>query len=1175
MKFWFNKPPTQTNGINNTRRSFIQWLTAGAGLTIASKTEAANALPVSSLLLQAAEQIDGKTVVTIYRPHDLLELQLEFTGYTKSPDGKGLTRTGSAGLLKVTFPPQSIAEEAYEETGGTNGQANLDASAKAQLGENKAFTNSNVNGLAQTYISGDSRLVYAIPASKKFIAFTAQDLLNWTGYKLEVNSRATCVPTFSINDGIDVFDNPFIKDGNLPNLPKEINNKPQEPSQPRVNQTMPQLRKPRTQNNNLRSDTTNRQLQINRNLRAATREEAQVVQQQSLPVAALRQTNDFAWAAGVNLKQGKTPRPIDASETSIELPYRLFISPNQLSKWQHQHQLKNREDLQGQQVATYELWHSRLLSTDCDGNADVNNNNKLIKTIRALWGTDIDGKWDKKPMRDYSPDGTKNNGNGANKFLTALYNDDRHCIVHETSNYALPNKFSPKSVQIENLLLSCLGASINASLLVNRKELEAAGLLGSLNLLKWKHIATLARDHYVEVVYAGNMFPLGHEAALVRITERKPKNNFAANYQRYFLVVNEEEKKYLRYNPNNGNFKEFPFSTIKFITTLTPPLDPITQTFTTLNDNTQLDHQFLPKVNGKIFKWKLQGYDLDGNETNFEMPLVFVSTNVSFLGNGYNIANIGKIVNEYNKDDSLRQINFNNQKLSLARSKTAGDTSFETSSILFEARATLDESPGFRPGTKKIDIYVSAVENLLGKREPVSVKLIDDKNKGDVFAELLAPTKVSFSSQTNKTGGSISPDFGITSISKTLGAVGGKVSDLANLKFEPETFFDSKAKLFGVIEISKIIKAVQNAVATVSGETVQSTIPALKNIEIPDGVITQYIWTGGQLAKYDAKLFSFKPNATGSEIKVISNLYRYNNSSKPNVLTVESTIKNFKIEIFDLAQVNVKNISFKTGSNAKMDVSVDMEKEAITFLGPLSFVNKLQEYIPADGFSDPPFLDVSLEGIKTGYTLALPDIQLGAFSCRNINLGATVNLPFTGAPLTLRFNFCEKHQPFTLTVSALGGGGFFAIEFDINGVRSLEAALEFGAAVSVNFGVASGAVSIMGGIYIKLSYTDTGKQMTLEGYVRVNGAVCVLGLITASIEFLLTLTGIEETVNGKKKYSRVYGTATLKIKVEVFMFSKTVTLTTTKEFAGAGADPTFGMLIDKPDWLQYCETFAA
>ena len=1174
-RFTLSKKNTENenNPPQNSRRFFLKMMSFGAGMSVKKSF-------ASGDLLQAANFFADSISLTLFRPQDLLELQLTFVGYKKSADGKSLQRTGAPNLLIVTFPPQSIAEQAYEEAGGEGGQANFDASATKAIGSEagKNFSTQSITAPAKTYISGKSRLVFSIPASKQNINLTAKDLLDWSGYKIEVNNRATCTPIYTIKDDVPAYKNVLDKD--RLSVPKSIdgginNNNRTAPAN--VNDKLP----PARVNTAVPKDTLQRQVQVNRQMRGATKTEAQVIQQNELPKTAVRKENDIdngIIIALSNLKLGKSPRPIDETETAIEMPYRLFISPNQFAAWQHEHLLKNREDLKDQQVATYELWHSRLHSTNCDGHIDKAGVTDSIKTVRALWGVDIDGEWNNKPLRDYSGDGTKNNGtNASTKFVTGLYNDDRHCIVHESSNYTI-NNFSPKNVQVNNLMLTCLGAWFDAEMLVKRKELESAGVMSDLNLLKWKHIATLARDHYVEVVYAGNIFPFGHEASLVRITERKPKNNFAANWQRYFIVVNEEEKKYNPYNPVNGHFKGFPFSTIKFITTATPNIDPIKKAYTTLDSDNQLDHQFMPYVNGQPFNFKLKGYDLDGNEQDFEMPLVFVSTNVTLnKDNVYDILNISKLCNTFNAVANAkdRTVDFRNQKLSLARSKTNGDTNFQTQSISFSAVATVDESPGFRPGTSGIDIFITAAENLTGKRQSQTVTLVDDKNDGNVFATLKTAQNVNFNGNSNKTGGSLAPNFSINALSKTLGAVGGNINDLQKLKFDPGTFFDSSAKLFGVIELGKIIQSVGKASAVLSGASVQSPIPALKNIETDKAFITQYIWNGAALQKYDGGFFVFQPKS-GSSLKVESNLYRYKDTAKQSLLTVDSYIDNFSIEIAKLAAVNFKRVGFKTGSNAKVDVTVDMGETPLEFLGALTFVNELQKYIPADGFSDPPFLDITTEGVTAGYSLGLPDIQLGAFTLRNLNLGAAVKLPFTGDPMSMRFNFCEKQQPFLLTVSALGGGGFFAIEFDMKGLRSLEAALEFGAAVSLNLGVASGAVSIMGGIYFKVTIlADDTKQFDIEGYVRINGALCVLGLITASIEFLLTLAGEIGNVGGKEKVTKVWGTAQLKIKIEIFMFSKTVTLTTTKEFAGAGADPTFGMMISNDDWWKYCESFAA
>jgi len=118
-----------------------------------------------------------------------------------------------------------------------------------------------------------------------------------------------------------------------------------------------------------------------------------------------------------------------------------------------------------------------------------------------------------------------------------------------------------------------------------------------------------------------------------------------------------------------------------------------------------------------------------------------------------------------------------------------------------------------------------------------------------------------------------------------------------------------------------------------------------------------------------------------------------------------------------------------------------------------------------DGFSDPPALDITPSGALASFSLSLPSLTLGIFSLENISFGAGFLIPFDQRSMLVSFNFCQRHEPFLLTVSALGGGGFFLIEVDAAGVQRLEAALEFGASLSMNFGVASGGVHVMAGIY--------------------------------------------------------------------------------------------------------------
>ena len=112
-----------------------------------------------------------------------------------------------------------------------------------------------------------------------------------------------------------------------------------------------------------------------------------------------------------------------------------------------------------------------------------------------------------------------------------------------------------------------------------------------------------------------------------------------------------------------------------------------------------------------------------------------------------------------------------------------------------------------------------------------------------------------------------------------------------------------------------------------------------------------------------------------------------------------------------------------------------------------------------------------------------------------------------GVPL-FDFSFSSREQPFNLTVSLSGGGGFFHLQLDTLGIKMLEAALEFGASASIDLGVASGGVYIMAGIYFSIQRHEIdGVEVdaaTLAGYLRMGGQLSVLGLITVSLEFYLS-----------------------------------------------------------------------
>jgi len=325
----------------------------------------------------------------------------------------------------------------------------------------------------------------------------------------------------------------------------------------------------------------------------------------------------------------------------------------------------------------------------------------------------------------------------------------------------------------------------------------------------------------------------------------------------------------------------------------------------------------------------------------------------------------------------------------------------------------------------------------------------------------------------------------------------------------------------------------------------------------------------------------FRANDKRGFLVAVEAKVKKNGSSAPKIGVVCS-LNSFDLVLIAPAsfiELNFEKIEFRIDTGAKMDVDVLLED--IKFVGPLSFVETLRDLIPLDGFSDPPFLDITPQGIDAGFSLALPNVSVGVFNLSNLSLGAGFTVPFIGQPVSVRFNFCTREQPFNLSVSMFGGGGFFGITLDPHGIQILEAAFEFGASLSVDFGVASGGVYVMAGVYFRMEQS----ACSLTGYFRLGGHVDVLGLISCSIELYLELR--YEFSTGK-----CVGIAMLTIEVEVFIFSGSVTIKCERKFAGSNGDPAFRdlmgvdaalpladelALIDDDTtyaWRSYCEAFA-
>ncbi len=780
-----------------------------------------------------------------------------------------------------------------------------------------------------------------------------------------------------------------------------------------------------------------------------------------------------------------------------------------------------------------------------------------------------------------------------------------------------------------------------------------------LNVIEWEHLATLGRDHYVKIVREGYLFPFGHRAALVKVTERKFNNEkkAAVNRTRMYIVVLQKEMLYER-NDVKGDFIPFPFQAVRVENDSTPNIDkpdniPLTSSGglkrvalpppCPQKPGRSSTYNFYIRVGQKGFPFDLTVTDKEGNEHRIRMALAFVENVV-----GRTTASAQGMVNDYKDKTEYNQVPFSGQDVAYAECLVDGDTAFETETLQFGAMvypATGEADLKFHPVMQKSEVFIKQVDELTGIHKPATIRLVDDNNEGYVFAGVEGAT-VDFTGGSDKSGGFAAPNMGITGLSKIQGPIGGKIEDMMDLNFNPDEFFKAMeslpvAKIFGVIEIFSLllpkpdlkssmapminqvnaarqeidklkneILQLQNqakesgsnldtqiqqkkaAIKTQADKMIQALnsqvpkVPNLKTWFTPEAFYAEYRWIPdflGEKVDLFGGILGVRIKKPKEALQITTTFKKPFDGTIPSTLNTNARFSDFGVTVASSLAVNFSYMNFGSGSGSKSDIKVEMDAaRPIEFIGPLSFVNTLQNCIPKTGFSeDGPYIELSLAGIKAGFDLSIPDVAVGVFMMSNIMLGAYVNLPFNGDEMTIGFYFCKRENPFMLTVSCFGGGGYFMLVTTLKGLKSVEAAFEFGAAISINLGIASGGVSVMGGFYFKFEVVSpTEEKIYLTGYLRINGNLSVLGIITVSLEFYLALEAvIVDKTNSAgekvKKVEKMEGVATLKVKIEVLFFKKTVSVTARRQFAGADADPTFGDMIELPDWQEYCLAFAS
>lgn len=898
--------------------------------------------------------------------------------------------------------------------------------------------------------------------------------------------------------------------------------------------------------------------------------------------------------------EGPAPAMPGETETAIEFPHRLVLSPDAGGQWLHRIAVIAHE-------ARAELWHTRLGS----------------RTVDAETGavTETDGERDVRfvAFRDR-----------ADPFLTSLSRDERRQISQLSANFGIqaapgpvlrffnpglrflrfrralqrfgvPARYTPLPAAGERLQLSSLAASARLAgaweYPVLSPEAAAVISLPEFSLQKYQHIAGLGRDQYVRTVTRGWLAPTGHRAALIKITERmfSPKQVGAtpqgavfgatAYLRQYEIIVVQQPE--MDYAGLAGGYahdgREMPLRRIRLTTLQTPKLDP--------RPGMPLNQSFWIRALSQDVLFGAIGTDVEGNLVSFELPLIFVRQEA--------LTNHPQILGEFRTGPQTRRTRpLGNQAVVFAPSgDRPGSTRLKVASLTFDMElpsgtplalkstglANVTGYPArWLPYVAGASASIPAVEQLLGSAAPVDIRpdprylahdIAGPGNPGQTFVELVNDLPLKFPAE--KAGGLARPDMGVKGLSRALGPVSNP-ADLANLKFDTSIF--AAARFLGGISLADILprevaidmaRAAPREISDAELDDPGTEIPApilltrpvmIPGNPVPQGAETRFLWK--PKAK-DFKLGSFFTlHLAAADFLLDARMRR--EAGGEGSFVVAGRLRNFALEFVSAMKVTIAELAFRAEAGKKMEVgakNVDME-----FLGPLAFVNTLRQIMPADGFDDPPYVTVDTQGILAGYTLGIPTFGVGIFSIQNIALSAALSVPFVDKPAGVRFAVSERHKPFIVTVTLFGGGGFFALALSAKGLEQVEAAIEFGGNISLNLGVASGGVYVMAGIYFNL----TGSSVTLTGYLRCGGYLEVLGIISISIEFYLAFTYRKKDGQG----SEVWGQASVTVKVKVLFFSASVTLSVERRFAGAGGDPTFAQTVNEDEWAQYLLAYA-
>jgi hypothetical protein len=707
------------------------------------------------------------------------------------------------------------------------------------------------------------------------------------------------------------------------------------------------------------------------------------------------------------------------------------------------------------------------------------------------------------------------------------------------------------------LALCPLGASI-----------DLAGDWGDLpqaSRVSYRHRAVVGRDASVSVAQRGFLFPFGFRVQLDQHTERRlPPGDAAALKKTNLLTVSVPE---IQYDGAVGvpfNGRDLPFRRLR----LDGPLVSEVSTSDQLVDGVF----WVNTPAGARIVFNFTAEDREGNIVSFSATVAFVSLEHAF-------GNLRQAILAY--DQQRQQVPIPaTGRISLVPTEGATDTAFLATALYIGARgveaspATLREAGQLAalPRLVSVDARVPELEafdraargrNAAGVPTTLNLDpryVEQGLSRSGIYASLKSP--VAFAPPATSVGGLAALRMSVSGLSRTTGLVGGDLEAFRSGQFDPAKFLAPSLPgllpptLLGFVNLADLVHTANVG----EGEAAPRILTDIvRNGSGPPTVRSSVTWRPRVKTGLHAGTLR---TTLGTTLDLVSTT-TINLAGGEPTSHVQGELRAFALEFAGQALI-IRFTRLAFASRSGTAPSLDLRVADVEFGGDLRFLNALRRYLPSPAAG--PRVAVTAGTIEASYTLAIPTLSTGMFLLQNLALSASVTVPLDGRAVRARFAVSSRDDPFLVTVSLFGGGGFIALEVEGDRIVGLEAQLEFGAATALNLGIASASVAVTAGVYIRL----IDDRAELRGFFRAVGELDVLGAVNVSVELYLALAYRDGPMGPE-----AYGLAIVTIRVRVMFFSESVTLKLERSF-GTGVDPTFDKTFPTSDpWRQRCAAFAS